>query len=118
MARLLALPDPPTAVFAGGSTLALGAMAEARSRGLQVPRDLAIVGYTDSPLATLVDPPLTMVEVPAHEIGLRAMRTLSDLIQGKEPRRQRTVLSHPAHRARQLRLARARQAELGERATS
>ena len=92
MARLLSLPDPPSAVFAGGSTLALGAMDEARSQGLQVPRDLAIVGYTDSPLATLVDPPLTMVEVPAREIGLQAMRTLSDLIQGKKPRRRRTVL--------------------------
>jgi DNA-binding LacI/PurR family transcriptional regulator len=92
MARLLALHDPPSAVFAGGWTLALGAMDEARSRGLHVPRDLAIVGYTDSPLAALVDPPLTMVEVPAHEIGLRAMRTLSDLIQGRRPRRRRTVL--------------------------
>ncbi len=74
------------------ATLALGALAEARSRGLDVPRDLAIVGYTDSPLAALVDPPLTMVEVPAREIGLRAMRILSDLIQGKRPRRRRTVL--------------------------
>ncbi len=92
MARLLTLPDPPSAVFAGGWTLALGALAEARSQGLDVPRDLAIVGYTDSPLAALVDPPLTMVEVPAREIGLRAMRILSDLIQGKRPRRRRTVL--------------------------
>ncbi len=92
MARLLSLPDPPSAVFAGGAALALGAMAEARSRGLSVPGDLAVVGYTDSPLATLVDPPLTMVEVPAREIGLQAMRTLSLLIQGKKPRRRRTVL--------------------------
>jgi LacI family transcriptional regulator len=35
---------------------------------------------------------LTMVEVPAREIGARAMRTLSDLIDGKKPRRRRTVL--------------------------
>lgn len=60
--------------------------------GLATSRDLAIVGYTDTPLSTLVDPPLTMVEVPAREIGTRAMRTLSDLIDGKKPRRRRTVL--------------------------
>lgn len=92
LARLLDLPDPPAAVFVGDSGLALGALYEARLRGLHVPHDLAIVGYTDSPLSTLVDPPLTMVEVPAREIGARAMRTLSDLIDGKKPRRRRTVL--------------------------
>ena len=92
LSRLLELPDPPPAVFAAASNLALGALYEARLRGLHVPDDLAIVGYTDSPLSTLVDPPLTMVEVPAREIGAKAMRTLSDLIDGKKPRRRRTVL--------------------------
>jgi DNA-binding LacI/PurR family transcriptional regulator len=92
LSRLLDLPDRPAAVFAAGANLALGALYEARLRGLHVPRDLAIVGYTDSPLSTLVDPPLTMVEVPAREIGARAMRTLSDLIDGRKPRRRRTVL--------------------------
>lgn len=92
LGRLLDLPDPPSAVLAASSNLALGAMLEARSRGLDVPRDLAIISYTDSPLAALVDPPLTVVDVPAHEIGVRAMRTLSDLIRGIQPRRRRTVL--------------------------
>ena len=91
--RLLALPDPPTAVLAAGSTLAFGATAAARMRGMQVPDDLAIIGYTDSPVATLLSPPLTMVEVPAREIGLRAARILSALIDGKKPRPRRTVLS-------------------------
>ena len=92
LARLLDLPDPPAAVFAADSSLALGALLEARLRGLEVPRDLAIVGYTDSPAASIVDPPLTMVAVPVREIGARAMRTLSDLIDGKKPRRRRTVM--------------------------
>jgi DNA-binding LacI/PurR family transcriptional regulator len=93
LSRLLDLPDPPDAVFAADSNLALGALYEARLRGLHVPRDLAIVGHTDSdsPISALVDPPLTTVEVPAREIGAKAMRTLSNLIDGKKPRR-RTVL--------------------------
>jgi DNA-binding LacI/PurR family transcriptional regulator len=58
---LLELPDPPSAVFAAGETLAMGVLHEAKSRGIDVPADLAITGYTDSPAAALVEPPLTMV---------------------------------------------------------
>jgi DNA-binding LacI/PurR family transcriptional regulator len=92
LARLLALPEPPTAVLAAGSTLALGAVDAARRQGLQVPGDLAVIGYTDSPLAPLLDQPLTMVDVPAREIGERALRTLSALIDGRTPRPRRVVL--------------------------
>jgi LacI family transcriptional regulator, galactose operon repressor len=92
LARLLESPDPPSAVFAAGGVLALGVLQEARSRGLDVPGDLAIIGYTDSPSAALVEPPLTMVSVPAREIGLRAMGTLQALIAGKKPGPRRTVL--------------------------
>lgn len=92
LARLLDLADPPSAVFAAGETLALGALQEARSRGLNVPADLAITGYVDSPAAALVEPPLTMVALPAREMGIQAMRTLSDLMQGKKLRPRRTVL--------------------------
>ena len=92
LAHLLELPNPPTAIFAAGEVLALGALQEATARGKEVPAELAIVGYTDSPAAALVHPPLTMVSVPAREIGVRAMRMLSDLIRGKRPRPRRTVL--------------------------
>jgi DNA-binding LacI/PurR family transcriptional regulator len=90
--RLLDLSDPPSAIFAAGETLALGVLQEARARQLHVPGDLAIIGYTDSTAAALVEPPLTMISVPAREIGIRAMRALSDLIGGKKPRPRRTVL--------------------------
>lgn len=90
LGRLLDGPRPPSAVFAAGATIALGALDEARRRGLSVPGDLALAGYTDIEPAQLVDPPLTMVAVPAHEAGLRAMETLRDLIAGRRvaPRRQ------------------------------
>lgn len=90
--RLLELPDPPSAVFAAGETLALGVLHEARSRGIDVPADLAITGYTDSPAAALVEPPLTMVSVPAREIGIQAMQALAELIRGKKLRTRRKVL--------------------------
>ena len=92
LARLLDRPDPPSAVFAAGEAFALGVLQEARSRKIRLPEDLAIAGYTDSLAASLVEPPLTMVSVPSREIGIRAMRTLSELISGKKPRPRRTRL--------------------------
>jgi DNA-binding LacI/PurR family transcriptional regulator len=92
LARLAELPDPPSAVFATAEVLALGALQEARARGMEVPGDMAIIGYTDSPAAALVEPPLTMVSVPAREAGLRAMRTLLARMAGRNPSPRRTVL--------------------------
>jgi LacI family transcriptional regulator, repressor for deo operon, udp, cdd, tsx, nupC, and nupG len=92
MAHLLDGPAPPSAVFAAGETLTFGAVQEARARGLNIPAELAIIGYTDPPAATLVDPPLTMVSVPAREAGVHAMQTLHTLIGGTRPRPQRIVL--------------------------
>jgi LacI family transcriptional regulator, galactose operon repressor len=93
LARLLDLDDPPSAVFVTGEVLGHGALAEARARGVPVPGDLAIAGYTDSPTAALVDPPLTMVAVPAREIGMRAMETLAARIAGRDPRPRRQVFA-------------------------
>lgn len=92
LARLLESPDPPSAIFATGSVLTLGVFQEARSRGMDVPRDLALIGYTDDPSAMLVDPPLTVVSVPAREIGLQAMGALHGLMHGSKRRPRRTVL--------------------------
>jgi LacI family transcriptional regulator, galactose operon repressor len=72
--------------------VAAQALKEAQARQLDVPAQLALCGYTDSPTATIVQPPLTMVSVPAREIGIRAMQRLADLIQGKTIRPRRTTL--------------------------
>ena len=92
LTHLLGQRRPPSAVFAAGEVLALGALQETRARRLKVPARLALCGYTDSPTASLVHPPLTMVSVPAREIGIRAMQTLANVMRGKTPRARRTVL--------------------------
>lgn len=92
LAQMLDSAEPPSAVFAIDETLALGVLLEARTRAMDVPGDIALVGYTDSQVSTLVEPALTMVSVPAQEIGVRAMRTLQSLISGRKPRRRRTIL--------------------------
>jgi DNA-binding LacI/PurR family transcriptional regulator len=78
--RLFDLPDRPSGVFAASDLVAIGLLEGARAAGARVPEDLAVVGYPDVQAAPWVQPPLTMVAVPAREAGARAMDTLVRLI--------------------------------------
>lgn len=69
---LLALDDPPTAIFAANDNLALVALEELRRHGLDVPRDIAVVGFDDIDIAAQSSPPLTTVRIPLAELGRRA----------------------------------------------
>ncbi|WP_022918490.1 LacI family DNA-binding transcriptional regulator [Ruania albidiflava] len=71
-ARLLDLPERPTAIFAGSDLQALGIYDIARDRGLRIPEDLSVVGYDDIPLARWVSPRLTTIHQPLVEMGREA----------------------------------------------
>jgi DNA-binding LacI/PurR family transcriptional regulator len=90
--KLMALEQPPTAIFAFADPPAIGAMCAVQQASLRVPQDVAIVGFTDIPLATFVDPPLTTVAAPAHEMGLKAMKMLHSIIIGKRPAHKQIFL--------------------------
>jgi LacI family transcriptional regulator len=81
--RLLAVPDPPTAVFAVTDMVALGLAGAARQLGMRIPDDLAIVGYNDIPLASRVSPGLTTMHVPIHEFGSVAVRLLLEQLESE-----------------------------------
>jgi DNA-binding LacI/PurR family transcriptional regulator len=72
--ELLALDQPPTAIFAHDDMLAAAALRAARARGLAVPADLAIVGFDDSDIAELLG--LTSIRQPLEESGHVASETL------------------------------------------
>ena len=76
--RLLALDAPPTAVFAASNLLTLGALQAIRHRGLDVPRQMAVVGFDDAPWAGLLACPLTTVSQPSYDMGRRAAELLFD----------------------------------------
>ena len=82
-ARLLALSDPPTAVFAFNDPLAIGAMRAARSLGLRIPEDLSIVGFDDTTEAEFVTPALTTVRQPLAEMGRTAVSILVRLLENQ-----------------------------------
>jgi LacI family transcriptional regulator len=77
---LLALPDPPTAIFASNDDMAFGVMDAARDRGLRIPADISIIGFDDIPRTAAVHPPLTTVRQPLEEMGRTATRMLLQLI--------------------------------------
>jgi LacI family transcriptional regulator len=74
--KLLALPKPPTAVFAGNDEMAVGVYQAARRAGLSVPGDLSIVGFDDAPIATRIWPTLTTVRLPIVHMGRIAAQLL------------------------------------------
>jgi LacI family transcriptional regulator len=78
--RLLALPDPPTAIFAFNDDMAVGALRVAHEQGLRVPEDLSIVGFDDSEQAAIVTPSLTTVYQPLAEMGRMAVSMLTRLL--------------------------------------
>ena len=80
--ELLALPEPPTAIFAASDTQALGVLEAARTAGVDVPGDLSIVGFDDLEVAPYIG--LTTVAQPLYESGRRGLERLLALIAGED----------------------------------
>ena len=80
MQQLLALPNPPTAVFTHNDVLATGAMRAVHDAGLAVPDDISVVGYDDTASSAYLNPRLTTVKFPAAEMGRQAGQIILELI--------------------------------------
>jgi LacI family transcriptional regulator len=78
---MLALPEPPTAIFAGSDIQALGVLEAARVQHVSVPAHLSLVGFDDLPLSRWTSPPLTTVRQPLAEMAATAVRLV--LAQGR-----------------------------------
>ncbi len=79
-ARLLELPDRPTAIFACNDEMAVAVLQEARARGIRVPEDLSVVGFDDTMVAQISVPALTTVHQPLEEVGRMAVNLLARVI--------------------------------------
>ncbi|MGN6763251.1 MAG: LacI family DNA-binding transcriptional regulator [Leifsonia sp.] len=78
LSRLVTVDEPPTAVFAASDAVAMGVMGAAATLGIEVPRDLSIVGFDDAPAAALTMPRLTTVRTPLHRMAETAIALLLD----------------------------------------
>ncbi|KAA0073855.1 substrate-binding domain-containing protein [Tardiphaga sp. P9-11] len=80
---LARFPDV-TAVICANDLLAAGTMMECAARGLSVPRDISVVGYGDLDIAAAMNPAITTVRTPAHEMGRLAASTLLTTLAGED----------------------------------
>ena len=87
---LLALAEPPTAIFASSDEMAAGVLAAAHRMGIDVPGQLSVAGFDDTDLAQLVWPALTTIRQPVRDLGYAA----ADLLLQFDERIERRLLEH------------------------
>ena len=81
--KLLALPEPPTAIIASNDQMTLATLELARERGLTVPDDLSLISFDDTPIIRLAHPPLTAIVQPIAEVTAQAVNLIiADLTNG------------------------------------
>lgn len=75
----------PSAVFVASDTMAIGALKALRQAGMQVPEDIALVGFDDIPAASAIEPALTTVRQPIERMGSMAVQILLTLLETTSP---------------------------------
>ncbi|QIL77709.1 LacI family DNA-binding transcriptional regulator [Hymenobacter sp. HDW8] len=96
MKQLLALPNPPDGVFAAGDSAILGALQLLKSRGIRVPEDIALAGFSNEGFTAITEPMLTSVDQRCEEMGQATVRLFMELVEAKgTPFYQRQVVLQP-----------------------
>ncbi|MEV7605517.1 LacI family DNA-binding transcriptional regulator [Paenarthrobacter sp. NPDC089322] len=93
MKALLALEDPPTAIFAASDSIALGVLAEARRQDVRIPEEMSLVGFDGTHQAEESVPPLTSVSQPLQEMGRSALSFVLRQVRGEEVDSRRVELA-------------------------
>jgi DNA-binding LacI/PurR family transcriptional regulator len=92
-AELLALPDPPTAIFTANDLQALGVYEAARRAGVRIPDELSVVGFDDLSFTQWSGPPMTTVRQPLVQMGATAANLIVALAAGRRPDQLRVELA-------------------------
>ncbi len=92
MLKLLALETPPSAVFAFNDEMAMGAIKAVKDSHMLIPEDVAIVGFDNIKMASVIEPNLTTIDQPKYEIGKKAMELLLNLINGESLQKKKFVM--------------------------
>ena len=96
MRQLLALSEPPDAVFAASDFSIVGAMRVLKHAGLRVPHDVALAGFSNENFTSFTEPQLTSVDQCREEMGQLAMRLLLEMVQERgRPLAARTIVLQP-----------------------
>lgn len=93
MQELLKLPHRPDAVICGDNILCVGAMKAIRDASLLMPEDIGVLSFDNFPIAELVEPSLTTVDIDVFELGVQAANILFKLIDNPAARQQQSLIS-------------------------
>jgi LacI family transcriptional regulator len=82
--HLLELENPPDGIFSANDTAAVSAIQYAKSIGVKIPEELAIIGFNDDPVCQIIEPQLSSVVHPALDMGEKTVKLALDLIKGNK----------------------------------
>lgn len=91
--KLMSLPLPPTAILTSNDVCAFGAIRTLQARGIQVGREVSVIGFDDISLADHWQPTLTTISQPFRKIGFYLMQSILSILSGENPNPQRMVES-------------------------
>lgn len=94
--KLLANPQPPTAIFASNDEMAVGVINEAQDMGLKLPADLSVAGFDNNMFASRIIPSLTTINQPVMEMARLATIKLIASIDGRDDEACEEILLEPA----------------------
>ena len=90
-AQLMALREPPTAIFASNDLAAVGVLSYLRNQNIRVPEDVSVVGYDDTVLARIGPVSLTTVHQPRQQFGRRSLQLVTERIAGRTEARHELI---------------------------
>ncbi|PRX21812.1 LacI family transcriptional regulator [Orenia metallireducens] len=82
--ELLNLEEPPTAIFAANDLIAVGVIEAIKMGGYLIPEEIAVVGFEDTIVTSIIEPPLTTVAQPMYELGANSAKKLFSLIEDED----------------------------------
>lgn len=85
MEELLKMRPRPDAIFTTADKLTINCLRLLKAKGLKVPQDIGLLGFSNTDLTELLDPPLSVIKQPAFEMGELSMQLLLQLIESKRP---------------------------------
>lgn len=95
-AELLRSKKRPDAIFTVSDRLAVGAMLAIKGKGLSMPGDIALVGFNNEPVTSLLSPSISSVDQPAFEMGKEAARTFIELLNSDDQYEDKTITLKPS----------------------
>jgi len=82
--ELLNLEEPPTAIFAANDLISVGVIEAIKMGGYLIPEEIAVVGFEDTIVTSIIEPPLTTVAQPMYELGSNSAKKLFSLIEDED----------------------------------